>query len=259
MRPNSLQTREILFAYFMMPPRFLSRIDASALHNEVCEALSYDDLVFTYRPLDSIQTSPDPGGGSSSGFATTFERREGRGAFRLLLENKTVREPLRLLISHVWPTASLDIFDISADTVSRNLPDNTQRVLAEVRIRAQCSTTSSSGINYLLEHVLRFTDEQKDSFGGNLNFASTKIEIPGASPTEDDQLANPKREMTLEVLREDPSRLYIELMSQWTQVPSSVRPGGQIDLSSLRRITEPPRSYIQDAQGYLDRVLQSFP
>jgi hypothetical protein len=249
MMTNSLRTRRVTFAFLFGPPKFVSREEASRIHGSVCDALRCDDLAFRYG------TSVTPATPAAKGFTVTMERTEGRGAFGLVIDNRGTGDPVRLRMDYNWPPSLEHIkqqFNLAGEAVFEALQGPWQKVLAEVRQAAQCDVRSNNGLQFIREHVLKLNAERIEDLGTLLAFASVKLEIAAAPPL-DDPLANPKREITIEVLREDPRGLYLEVMSQWPQFPFPPTPQTPIDLSSARPINSPPSDYIDDAEAFLQQ------
>ena len=114
MIPNSLRTRGVLFAYMFGPPRFVRREEASALHGAVCDKLRMDAIGFRYR---TIQNPARP---SSRGFSIELERKEGRGGFRVTIDNNDLQQPIRCLMHSLWPPTFehvTDYFDQTSQVV----------------------------------------------------------------------------------------------------------------------------------------------
>jgi hypothetical protein len=156
---NSLRTRGIVFAFLFGPPRFVARAEASKVHNALCEKLGYDDISFQYGIVEGTK------GPQSKGFSIVCTRKEGRGALLVQVDNAGVDAPLRLLISHDWPPSLEHVketFDTAADAVFNSLEGTWQRVLAEVRLRAQCTAQGGSAIGFIRDHLLRLDKDRVD-------------------------------------------------------------------------------------------------
>ena len=247
MLENSLRTRGVVFAFLFGPPRFVQREDAARVHGRVCDQLAYDDITFQYST-----SSPDAKP-SSKGFAIRFERKEGRGVFQAGVEYQGASQPMRLLISHDWPPSLehvKEIFDLTTTAVFDALEGPCQRVVAEVRLRAQCDVREQSGLEFFLQHILKPSSGQLTELGTPLAFGSIRLEVAGGT-AEGSSLDRPKRDLTVEVLREDPRCVYLELVSQWTQIPSGSQSGGALDLSRVRAIDQKPSAYIEEAHRFL--------
>ncbi len=235
-------------------PRFFAREEASQVHGRVCDALHYDDLSFRYGTSEApaIVVSPVPASpAQSKGFSITLERKEGRGAYVVTIDNPGVFNPIRLLLSYTWPQSleqAKEHFDLTSQSVLASLTGPWQLVMAEVRLRTQCSVQQNDALQFITDKMLRLSPEWLAGLGRPLSIGSVKLEVEAAPHTR--SLDNPKRELTIEVLREDPSNLYLELMSQWQQF--SVMPRGtKIEVPSLRTIESKPSVYIAEALAYL--------
>ncbi len=251
MKPQSLQTRAIIFAYLFGPPRFISRDEASRIHGAVCTALGHDDFSFRYST-----PGPEPVS-QSRGFATLMERAEGRGGFKVTVDNKASQEPVRLLMEYIWPPSvphATENLDKTARAVFSTLGGTWQKVIAEVRLRAHYSADGNDAAKFMRERVIRLKPTVLD-LEAPVAFASVKLETDPAAPKEGDQLFGPKRELTLEVLREDRSCLYADIMCMWPQV-AAMPVGGQvqIDLRQLRRIGDLPSEYVEHAYDFVNRI-----
>jgi hypothetical protein len=87
-----------------------------------------------------------------------------------------------------------------------------------------------------------------------VTFASVTLHAVPTSPTTD-SLADPVREATVEVLREDRKSLYLEFMARWVQAPPGAR---AIDMALLRPIDQPPSAYIEAAHENLSQWVATF-
>lgn len=253
MLPNSLRTRGIVFAFLFGPPRVVGRDEASRLHNRVCDKLSVDDFIFRYSTVE-------PGVKQSSrGFSIVIERPEGRGSFRIVVDHQGAGNPIpiRLLMEYQWPPSAIEVderFDIASETVFDSLEGEWQRVMAEARIRGQCGVQEGSALKYLTRELLNLSGARAEALGAPVTFASVALHASPAASTAD-SLDHPARELTVEVLREDPSALYLEFMSRWTQVPVGAP---AIQLDSIRTIDKKPSEYIEHARSSLNTWLSTF-
>lgn len=250
---DSLRTRGVFFAYMFGPPRFVTREEASKVHGRVCDALGIDDLTFRYGATGS------PGDAASRGFSITVERAEGNGAYKIEVDNQNVRSPIRMLMSYTWPPSLQEVkerMDFTSEAIFKAMDGEWTRVMAEVRLRAQCNVRGNDALGYLLGQFVRTSPGWLGALGKPLSFASIRLEVE-ATPPEDDPLAGAKRELVLEVLRDDTRCVYLELMSQWPQVPPAKVVTG-LDLgapNAVRTIEQAPSVYMEEAYGYLrDRV-----
>jgi len=216
----------------------------------VCDALRHDDLSFRYT---SSSSSEEP---YSKGFSIALERKEGRGLFVVTIDNENVNVPIRLLLEYTWPPSlehAKDMFDMTADAAFAALTGDWQRVLAEVRLRAQCDTRDHDGLGYLRGTLLGQSSDWIADLGAPLSFCGVKLHVAATPPRGDDQLQGAKRELAVEVLREEPGGIYFELMSQWPWFASiPLAPGSPVDPLSVRRIDAKPSEYVDNAFAYLD-------
>ena len=245
MMQNSLRTRGVSFALLFGPSRILQREEAMKFHGAVCDKLGHDDISFQYHKPDLDQRP------SADRFEIRLQRKEGRGGYTIVVDNSGIQKPIRLLISYDWPPSPqhvAEVFDQVCDVTFKELEGNWQRVLAEVRLRAQCSVSEKDAVGYVTKRLLGLKAEAIERLGQPLVFGSVKLEIASAG-FAGDSLENPKREILLEVLREDPSNLYLEVMSQWSQFPDPT----QIDLRSVRPIDREPREYVEEARDFLQK------
>lgn len=256
MLPNSLRIRCVYFAFLFGPPRIVEREEASGLHGKVCDALTCDDLSFRYSSSSSSE-EPD-----SKGFSIALERKEGRGVFAVSVDNENVNVPMRLLLEYTWPPTlehAKEMFDMTAAAAFSALNGDWQRVLAEVRLRAQCDTREHDGLGFLKGTVLGQCSDWIAGLGTPLSFCGVKVQVAATPPQGDDQLHGAKRELAVEVLREEPGGVYFELMSQWPWVASMPRaPGSPVDPPRVRQIDRKPSEYVEDAYVYLGARVASL-
>lgn len=240
---HSLTTRGVNFAFLFGPPRRVERKEAALLHGAVCEALGLDDIAFRYASERTEKRT-------SRGFSVQMERHEGEGTFRVVIDHGGAGQPIRLLMEFNWPPSLVHVserFDIVSDAVFNTLEGEWQRVMAEARMRAQYSIQGSEALAFLRSHVVSLKEESISALGDRLAFASLRLEVSPGRGTSD-PMAHPRREVTMEVLREDRSLLYFELMSQWTQIPAE-KP--DIDVTAIRPIDQKPSAYIQNSNEAL--------
>jgi len=251
MKPNSRRTRAVIFAYLFGPPRIVEREEASNVHGRICDALGYDDFSFKYS---SPGATP---GSSAKAFSILLERAEGRGGLKIALDGGGTQNPVRLLVEYIWPPSVQHVneqLDRVAEAVFGALQGDWKKVLAEARLRTECDVDGNNASRYMRDEVLRLDEATVQSLQTPISFASVKLETPPSPPVADDPFAGPKREMTLEVLRENPKCLYVETMCQWDQLGAAPI-GGQIqlNLTQIRPIQDKPSEYVEKAYEFLDK------
>ena len=148
----------------------------------------------------------------------------------------------------------LEDFDAAFDAVFVALGTGWQRVLAEARVRGQVDVAAASALCFLGDELLQLTSGD-DAIGGRLSFMGFKYETVSADFTELDQLANPKRDVTVEVLRQDPRCLYLEVMSQWPQLAESLDGTMEISPGKVRGFHSAPSEYLRNTMDYLETVV----
>ena len=248
MLANTVRTRGVRFAFIIGPPRFVAREEASRVHNAVCDATGYDDLAFRYSPIDNPQRR------GPEGFRIVIERQEGRGGFRIIDElDPTTKIPgLRLLVAYDRPPSQQHVNELADQTVNAVLEamdGNWQRVMAEVRYQAECNVEGDDALAYIRNGLCHLRPATLENLGEPLTFCSLSVGISEA-PHDDEPLAHPKREVRIEVLRDDARLAYIETVNQWTQAP--LRTGVQLsELGRLRSFEQNPSDYIQDSYDFL--------
>ena len=219
------------------------------IYSAVCEALGADDISFQFQ---SGEREPHGKTGSS----IHMERQTGREKLVVEISTSDPSAPVRLLFQYDWPASNqlfLEDFDAASEAVVETLGDDWQRVLAEARVRGQVQVGGGSGLEFLSDHLFRFAESAEAR--EKLSFLGFKYETGAADFTEADQLANPKRDVSVELLREDPRCVYLEVMSQWPQL--SVAPDGTVELSpgSVRRFPVAPSTYLRNTIDYLDTMV----
>jgi hypothetical protein len=263
MLANSFSLRGIKFAFLFGPPRFIKREEASKVHSAVCDTTHLDDFSFKYSTIEPNERL------ASKGFSIVFERKEGRGALIAIIDNKNINGPIRILLDYTWPPTIEHVnehFDSISESVLESLEGNWTKVLAEVRLCAQCSTRSNNGLTFLKEKILGLPQECISGLGEPLSFCSVKLEVDATQPqpssedqTSEDQIKGAKRELLIEVLREDPTCVYLELVSQWPQLaPLPRNQTGQITLGNIRKIDSNPSAYIEDALSFLREQVEQL-
>lgn len=252
MLAESLRTRGVYFAFLFGPPRAIERSEASRIHNRICDEFKLDDFAFKYtRAQQGIKDA-------SRGFGIVVERAEGSGKFRIVLDHAGGTHPIRLLLEYQWPvSAEIDAkerFDMASKAVFDALEGDCRRVLAEARIRAQCGAAGGGAREFITDHLLRLSGDRSSVLGSPLTFASVSLHAAPPDPTND-PLADPMRELTIEVLRDEPKSLYLEFAARWGQAPAGAR---HIDAAMLRPIDETPSAYLDAAHENLRNAITSL-
>ena len=250
MASDSYRTRGAIFVFLIGPPKNLTRHDGISIYCAVAEALGADDMSFRFQ---SGERQPD----GTTGFSIQMERQSGREKLNIEISSTDPNSPIRLLFRYEWPASNqlfLEDFDAGSQAVFEALGADWQRVLAEARIRGQVDVRGGSGLTYLSDHLIRLT-EKGHAAHGRLSFLGFKYETAAADFTDADQLANPKRDVSVEVLREDPRCLYLEVMSQWPQL--AIAPDGTVELSPgrIRAFPSAPSVYLRNTITYLDTAV----
>ena len=234
------------------------------MYDAVCEALGVDDLTYKYAATASPDVPP-PVAEKSRGFSLQIERRIGRGTFKIAIDNAAIQQPIRLLIEYVWPASVEQVtqdFDLVTEAAFRALGGTWQRVLAETRIRGQLEAAGGSALDFLSKRVLHLGADRLARLEAPPEFVSVSFETPAGHPTEDDPLHQPKREVQLQVLREDLRSVYIELMSQWPQLALDGQgdiPRVEIDTGRIRKFDSEPSKYLDNSIEFLsERVFPLF-
>lgn len=248
------------------PPRILSRKDGSEIHDSVCNALGYDDFTFKYLAspvLSEGQESGEPRPGKSRGFAIQMARQQGRGALKISIDNANISQPVRFLVEYTWPSSREHVYediDAAAEASFHVLGNNWQRVMAEARVRLQFEARGGSAIRFLTEQALYLDDSRLQHLETAPSFASIMLETPAGNPTSADPFHQPRREIKIEVLREDERCVYIEVMSQWPQLAPTANGSMAVDPSRIRTFDYPPSDYIRNTLSFMqDNVLALFP
>jgi len=242
----------------------VTRQEGVRVYDAVCEALGVDDLTYKYAATASPDVPP-PAAEKSRGFSLQIERRIGRGTFTVTIDNASIQLPIRLLIEYVWPASVEQVtqdFDLVTEATFRALEGTWPRVLAETRIRGQLEAAGGSALNFLSQRVLHLGTDRLSRLEALPQFVSISFETPAGHPTEDDPLHQPKREVQLQVLREDPRSVYIELMSQWPQLALDGQGDMtrvEIDARRIRQLNSEPSKYLDNSIEYLsERVFPLF-
>ena len=253
MNNETLRTREFIFAFLFGPARLISRNQAGELHGRLCDSLRLDDFSFHYE-----STELQAGGTASTvrPFKIQFARRDGSGLLGAVIECTSLQEPMRLLLKHSGPPSletTCQYFDTLAEAL---IPlQEWQRVHAEARILTQCQPrVGGSAVDFLKNNLLRFSAADLEQIGGSLSFCGLKFDVPATGET--DSLSGPSRQVQVEVLREDPGSVYIEVITAWTQWVQRMQ--GHIpvlDVSAVRQIDQAPSKYLRDCYDFLsDKV-----
>ncbi|WP_419160957.1 hypothetical protein [Candidatus Palauibacter sp.] len=254
MLKNSYQTRGLSFAFLIGPPKNLTRQIGMSIHSAVCEALGVDDIGFRYQPGES-----QPGGERT--FSINLTREEGRQRLTVEVGQQAHQQPIRLLLRYEWPASNklvFDDFDSTCDAAFAVLGDGWQRVLAEARIRGQVHAPGDSAISFLSRDVLHLPKSGRPIDDGRLSFMALQYETVAAEFTQGAELSNPKRDVSVEVLRQDPRSLYLEVMSQWPQVAAAPDGTVHIDPGTIRSFQSPPSEYLTNTIDYTESVLLPF-
>lgn len=239
----------------MGPPRTLTRGKGMQVYEAVCQKLGANDFSFKYSTGDAQPGGPR--GGKS--FQIAMERPQGTGQFRIVVDNQGPQAPVRLLVEYPWPKSREHVFedvDLAVEAAFEALGEDWNRVLAETRVRAQVEAKGDSAAVFLAGEILHLSEGEIGSLEAPISFLGIKYETEAADPVEGNPLAHPKREVSVEVLREDPRSLYVELMCQWPQTAAVVRGGTlEIDTRKVRTFSQNPSEYLRNSIDYLNSVV----
>jgi len=256
MLANSFRLRSIKFAFLFGPPRFVKREEASKVHSAVCNKTRLDDFSFKYSTIEPEKRL------ASKGFSIVLERKEGQGTLSARIDNKNIHEPIRILLEYNWPPNNehaMQYFDSISESIYESLEGNWTKVLAEVRLRAQCNTRSNDGLAFLREKVFGLPKVYISELGGPLTFCSAKLEVSATNPPSEEQIKGAKRELLIEPLKEDQTCVYLELVSQWPQVaPLQRKQAGPIVIENIRRIDSNPSVYIEEALSFFNEQVEQL-
>ncbi len=249
---NSYQTRGLSFAFLIGPPRNLSRQIGMGIHSAVCDVLGVDDIAFKYQPGESQP--------SERTFSIHLTREDGRQRFAVEIDQQANQQPIRVLLGYEWPVSNklvFDDFDAACDAAFGVLGDGWQRVLAEARIRGQVHAPGGSAVSFLSRDVLGVSKEDR-RIDERLSFTAIKYETVAADFARGSELTNPKRDVSVEVLRQDSRSLYVEVMSQWPQVAISPDGTVRVDPGTIRSFQSPPSEYLLNTIDYTESVVLPF-
>jgi hypothetical protein len=257
-KSNTFRLRGIAFAYLFGPPRELGRPEGSKIHDAICQELRLDDFSFQFTRQEEAPRS--------TGFRIQMGRLEGRGGLEVLVEGKGVQTPLRFLVHQVWPQSS-EVAAQQTEMVTSAFwkglgGEGWQVVLAEVRLQAQCGSGEPKAIDWFRKHALPFGDERFSRLGGQVSFADVKLEVlPPVG--EIDFWSSARREISLQVLREDPRDVYLDVVSTWSglrAVPGAQGLMVQVAGPDQRLPEASPGEYIRQTMEYTrTRVLNLVP
>lgn len=218
------------------------------MHGRVCDALGLDDLTFSYEKTDGGPLPEVPG------FKIRMARGEGRGGLEVSVNSGNLGEPMRVLVSYDLPRSlqqCTETVDLSIGAVLAGAEPWT-KVVAEVLLAADCAVASNDAVGFIVSELAQVPPGLLGGLGKPLEFAALKFDVSAQATSE--SLGTPRREVKIEVLKEDLSRLYFEVTSQWPQITAS-KPE---DFDKVRPIDLRPSEYIADAQRYLESRLQEI-
>ena len=186
----------------------------------------------------------------------------GAGRFSVTLDSPGMNNPIRLLAQYTWPPSVEHVcqdFDAATDAAFAALGGGYEKILAETRIRSQVEAAGKDAVSYLTGAALRVDSTALSKLEAPPNYVAVVLETPPGDPSEVDQLRQPKREMHVEVLREDARAVYIELVSQWAQLATAPGRAVELDPQRVRRFETPPSAYMTDSMEYMtERLIPLF-
>ena len=218
------------------------------MHGRVCDALGLDDLTFSYERTDGGPLPEVPG------FRIKMARGEGRGGLEVSVNSGNLGEPMRVLVSYDLPRSlqhCKETLDLAIEAVLAG-GDPWTKVVAEALVAADCAVSSKDAVGFIASDLMQLPPALLTGLGKPLEFAALKFDVSAQATT--DPLGTPRREVKIEVLKEDLSHLYVEVTSQWPQITAS-RPE---DFEKVRPIDQKPSDYISDGQQYLESRLREI-
>jgi len=257
---ESLTCRASIFAYLFGPARHVARTEAMRVYDALCTSLSWEDLAFQYEQR-ADPTAP-PGRSDFVGFSIVCKRSEDRAITAITVDRAVRDAPLRVLTEQVWPQSPShvdEIADIASEAVLSALEPvggDWQKLLAESRLRYQCSVPGNDGLGFLFDRLVK-TRRAFAEMMGRVTVAGFRCESASDAPGGD-SLNAPKRELSIEVLREDPRSLYLELVSQWAAVPLPNGITGPPSTAGIRPVDRTPAEYIGHERRFVVDLLTAL-
>lgn len=246
---DSLTIRGAMFAYLFGPGRIIERDEASDIHGAICDALGHDEMVFQYNPI------PNPASPAMKGFRINMLLQDERGRYEVIMDFSGMpNNPIRLLMSYEWPPSmqyAKEQFDLTAQAVFETMDGSSMKVSAEARMRGQVSVRGNDALMYIQNNLMNFDRGWLEKFGRPMSFASVKL--GSESAYDGNPLESPRRELNIEILREDPRSLYLELVSQWPQFSYTAKQSGMFEADSIRPIKDKPGEYLEEAYNFLKK------
>ncbi|MHC5053223.1 MAG: hypothetical protein ACYTKD_00730 [Planctomycetota bacterium] len=243
--------RGLVFAAVNAPPVPVPRKTAVQFYSRLTERLC---------PAASFQYVP-PGEGEREGqlsFKVTVKEAEGRRFCNVTID--TLQGGLRLLVDQGFPPTFTDGVERVNEIASayRDVVSQSEPQLMEARIRAQVATNTASARDFIAGHLLKERATWLARLGSVSHFG-LHYDI---EPSGDAQgpLEAPARKVVAEPLKEDPTSIYLEVMSNWGRVRT--RPAGDkievVPTGPLSHGVETPSKYFEEVASYVREVLCPF-
>ena len=109
--------------------------------------------------------------------------------------------------------------------------------------------------------MLGLPQDYISGLGDPLSFCSVKLKVNATQPQppSEDQIKGASRELLIEILQEDPTSVYLELVSGWPQVaPLPRNQTGKIVIENIRKIDSNPSEYIEEALSFLNEQAEQL-
>ena len=256
MLAEHIRYRAALYAAIYAPPVKLTRDQATTLYKRLANEI-FPNLQLQYVP--ETETQP---------FRISMKEADGPRVDTVIVDVQPT-SALRLLVRQDWP----DAFAIAckkADTVREVFDDTVQQApieaqieLTEARIRADVPVGGDSAQKYLMARMMG-EREHAPIGSGQLAHWGIHFEVRPSEPASEESVAGPCRDVTVEPLRDDPTKLYLEVMSNWGR--KAIRPHrekkGQLELVSgpldVSGAVPQPSAHMEEVRSYIEKELCPF-
>lgn len=245
---ETIRYRAAIYAAVYSPPEAIPRAQAAEVYARLAAAV-FPELSLEYVPAAGEKP-----------FKLLMREKQGRRADTVIVDMPS-QQGLRLLLDQTWPESFVVAKEKADMTFQLCDPFVSERQvdLVEARIRAQVSTGEKSAMDYLVRKLVG--QKSKLASLGTVEHLGLHCEIaldlPATTP-----LSAPKREVKIERLREEPSSLYIEVMSNWGRVALPPNQGKakepRLMPGPLSNGQEKPSAYLAEVGAYIEEQVCSF-
>lgn len=250
----------------MIPDSFsLRRIAIAYLHQGQPELRRDDNLAFYDRVTSAGVDVPQFSQDRTSVKLVRLAPGKQTNAFQIEVGEHSGN--FRFLVAEEWPARPLDVIaqdsDLAWESFRETWPSKRlgrRPVLVELSIRTSLAVEGGDATAYLMDRCLRLSHVALGKLQRPIHGLGLRLMIPVQLASGQIPIPNAGADLKIETLLDDPSRLYVELVTKWPSgnIPAEIR--DQVDEvpQTLDPETRKPSFYFSEGNKFLEQNIAQF-